>query len=56
MKSDQSCWVGFDVGVGLGLGVGCWVGFAASVGWRFGRGLLGWVWERMGSAGRDGYR
>ncbi len=66
MKSDRSCWVGFAAGVG------CWVGFAAGMGWvwawvaglglpsvwvRFGRGLLGWVWEGMGtgSAGGDGY-
>jgi hypothetical protein len=64
-------WVaGFCRRRGLGLAVGCWVGFAAGVGWvwpwvaglglppawvGFGRGLLGWVWEGMGSAGEDGY-
>ena len=68
MKSDRSCWVGFAADVGLG--VGCWVGFATHVGWvwawvvglglppawgEFGRGLLGWVWEGMGSAREDGY-
>ena len=54
MKSDQSCWVGFAADVGwvwawvAGLGLPpAWVGF--------GRGLLGWVWEGMGSVGEDGY-